>query len=69
MIDIAMIPDRLENSVGKSKHQHRLHNFFAEVMIDAINIFFFKDSAKRAIEARRTLFIVAKGLLNNDALP
>ena len=43
VIDVAAIPDRLENTVGETKHQDVLDGFFAEVMIDAVDLLFADD--------------------------
>ena len=43
VIDIFAVPDGLEDAVGKTKDQKVLHRLFAEVMIDAINLWLLKD--------------------------
>ena len=40
VVHIAPIPDRLENAVGEPEGQNILHRFFAEIMIDAVNLLF-----------------------------
>ena len=42
MIDVARIPERLENRVGEAQHQNVLRRFFSEEMIDPIGLFFAK---------------------------
>ena len=39
VIDVAAVPDRLENSVGKTKCQNVLDGFFSQVVINAVNLF------------------------------
>ena len=43
VIDIAAIPDRLENSVGEAERQNILNSFFAEIMVDPVDLFFVGD--------------------------
>ena len=40
MIDVARIPERLENRVRESQHQNVLRGLFAEEMVDAIGLTF-----------------------------
>src|SRR5438094_6292246 len=44
VIDIAAVPDRLKDSVIKAKDQDVLHGFFAQVMINAVDLVFRKHS-------------------------
>ena len=38
MINVAAIPDRLEDAVGKTKGHDVLHRLFAQVVIDAVDL-------------------------------
>ena len=40
MIDIAPVPDRFKDPVAETKHHDVLHGFFAQIMVDPINLFF-----------------------------
>jgi glucose-6-phosphate 1-dehydrogenase len=40
VINKVSIPERLKDRVGKAGHQNVLNGFFAEIMIDAIDLFF-----------------------------
>ena len=40
VIDVAAVPDRLENSVGEAQSQNVLNGFFAQVVIDAVDLLF-----------------------------
>src|SRR5436309_7625122 len=37
VIDVAMVPDRLEQRVGEAEHEQVLHRLFAKVVVDAID--------------------------------
>ena len=55
MVDVSAIPDRLEHAVGEAEHQNVLHRFLAEIMIDAINLMFF-----RRLQQLRIQFVAPK---------
>ena len=38
VIDVAAVPDRLEDAVGEAEHQDVLHRLLAQVVIDAIDL-------------------------------
>ena len=40
VIDVAAVPDRLENAVGEAENQNVLDGLFAEVMVDAVDLAF-----------------------------
>ncbi len=40
VIDVAPVPDRLEDSVCEPECQNILYGFFSEVMIDPVNLAF-----------------------------
>ncbi len=45
MIDVAAIPDGLEDSIRETEHQNVLDGFLAQVMIDAVDLFFAENGA------------------------
>ena len=45
MIDVAAVPDRLEDSVGEAERQDVLHRFFAQIVVDAVDLLFVGDLA------------------------
>src|SRR5579863_1883467 len=53
MVNVAAVPDRLENSFAKAEGQDILHGLFAEVMINAINLIFFENVLDFAVERAR----------------
>ena len=38
VVDVAAVPDGLEDAVGKAEHQNVLHRFLAQVMVDAVDL-------------------------------
>ena len=69
MIDVATIPNRLENPVAKTKNQNVLHRLFAEIMVDAINLAFTEDNANLLIEFFCRFQIAPKRFFDNHATP
>ena len=69
MIDVAAIPDGLENAVGETKDQDVLNGFLAEIVIDAKVWFFLEHLADFAVQRLRRFEIAAERLLDDDAPP
>ncbi len=40
VIDVAAVPDGLEDSVGKAERHDVLHGLFAQIVVNTINLFF-----------------------------
>ncbi len=40
VIDVTAVPDGLEDAVAEAEDHDVLHGLFAEVMVDAVNLFF-----------------------------
>jgi hypothetical protein len=51
VIDIAPVPDRLENAVGEAEHQNVLDRLLAQVMVDAIDLLLVQDLANFFVQA------------------
>ena len=69
VVDKFAIQQRLENGVGEPKRHHVQHGFFAEVMIDPINLIFLQEAMNIGIERAGTGQIVAKRFFDDDAIP
>ena len=50
MIDVAPIPDRLEHGIGEAEYHDVLHGFFAEIVIDPIDLFFIQRLMHAPVE-------------------
>ena len=50
MVDVFMIPDRLEDAVGKTYDHKILNRLFAKIMIDSENLRFVEDSARHFVD-------------------
>ena len=69
VIDVAPVPDRLEDRVGETENHDVLHGFFAEVVIDAVDLIFVEDFMHAPIELARGLQIGAEGLFDDHPRP
>ena len=69
MVDVATVPDRLEDAVRESKHQNVLNRIFAEVMIDPIDLPLLDALEQLSVQRTRRRKILAEGLLDHDPAP
>src|SRR6266851_8151842 len=69
VIDIATVPDGLEDPIGKAKRHDVLNRFFAQIMIDAVNLFFVGDFEQLLIKDLGRLKVVTEGLFDDDPPP
>src|SRR5207244_413769 len=69
VINVAAVPDRLENSVGETKSQNILDGFFAQVVIDAVDLLLLHDLEQLLVQGLRRVQVATKGLLDNDPPP
>ena len=45
VIDVIAIPERLDDVVGKAEDHHVLHGLFAEIVVDAVDLFLVQASS------------------------
>ena len=69
MSNVAAIPDRLENGVGKAKHQDVLHRILSQIMIDPEDLVFFKALVKGFLQVHCSWQIPTEGFLHHDSRP
>ncbi len=69
VIDVAPIPDRLEDAVGEAKRENILHRFLAEIMVDAIDLLFIDNLADGVVQSDRRRQVVPKRLFDHHAPP
>ena len=67
VIDVITIPDRFEDAVGETKHQHILNRFFPQVMVDSVNLILGKHPMQLGIQLLGRFKVGAKGLLNHKS--
>ena len=69
MVNIAAVPNRLKDAVGKAEHHDVLHSFLAEVMVNAVNLPFLQDFPYFHIQCTGRFQVMAKGLFDDDPPP
>ena len=69
VIDVAAIPHRLEHAVAEPEHQHVLHCFLAEVVIDAIHLLLVEVLVREPVQRARAVEVDAEWLLDDDPAP
>ena len=69
IINVATIPDRLEERIGKTKGQNVLHRFLAEIVINPKDLRFVEAGGEDGIQGARGFQVVADRLLDHDPRP
>ena len=61
VIDVFVVPQRFEQGVGKAQDHKVLNHFFAQVMVDAVNLFFREGAAMTEFSSSADLRSCPKG--------
>ena len=70
VVDVAPVPQRLEDAVAEAEGQDVLHRLLAQVVIDAVDLALGKDlPADARFSSLRARQVVAERLLDDDAPP
>ena len=69
MIDVAPVPERLEDAVSPAKGQDVLHRLLAEIVVDAVDLGFGKDFLQFVAEGAGAVQIVSEWFFDNQAPP
>ena len=67
VVDVAAVPDRFEDRVGKSQCQNVLHRLLAEVVVDAEHLAFVEHAVQMLVEGPGGGEVGAERLLHDDA--
>ena len=68
LLDVAAIPNRLEEAVGEAKGQDVLHRLLAQVMIDPIDLRLGQQAGQPPVQFPGALQIVAERLFNDQSI-
>src|SRR5207253_11498920 len=68
-VDVAAIPNRLEDAVAEPENQNVLDSLFAEIVIDPVNLVFLENLLNLSIEFAGRFKIATERLLDHDASP
>src|SRR5439155_27273659 len=69
LLDVAVVPERLEDSVPEAEDQDVLDGLLAEVMVDAVDLAFVKYRVDERVQLARGSQIAPEGLLDDHARP
>ena len=69
VVDVAPVPERLEDAVAEPEDQQVADGLLAQVVVDAIDLRLAEDLADLAVEPLRGLEVVAERLLDDDPPP
>ena len=67
VVDVAAVPDRLEDGVGEAQGEDVLDRLLPEVVVDAVHLLLGEAGVHHGVELARALLVVAEGLLDDDA--
>src|SRR5437763_16583121 len=65
--DVAAVPDRLQEGVGKAEEEQVLHRLLPQVTIDTEKARIWTDNVQRAVKHMQRSQVVTKCLLDNHA--
>ncbi|MNO93601.1 hypothetical protein D3C76_852040 [compost metagenome] len=67
VVDVVVVPERLEQAVGEAADQNVLHRLFAQVMVDAVDLPLAHHLQQTGVECLGAGKVSAKGFLHHDA--
>ena len=69
VIDVLLVPDRLEDAVGEPQHEQVLHRLLAEVVVDAEDLVLGEATGEFRVERLCGFEVCAERLLDDDPRP
>ena len=69
VVDVAVVPDRLEDGIGEAQDHDVLRGFLAQEMVDAEGCRFVEGRADDLVELAGAGEVRAEGLFHDDARP
>ena len=69
VVDVAAVPVRFKDGIGKAQHHDVLRGFFAQVMVDSIGVLLFEGGIHHFIEAPGRGQVLAEGLFTDHSRP
>ena len=69
VIDVLPVPDRLEDSVCKTKDDQILDSFFSQIVVDSVNLVFIKHGSDFSVKLSSGIEVCTEGLLDDDPCP
>src|SRR5258705_13833967 len=69
VVDVAAIPERLEDAVAEPEGQNVLDGLFAQIVVDPVDLAFVEHAQYLAVERLSACQVAPKWLLDNNARP
>ena len=69
IVNVAAVPERLEQRIGKTKGQNVLHRFLAEIVIDPEDLRLVTAGGENGVQGPRRFQVIADRLLDHDPRP
>ena len=66
VIDMARVPQRLEQYIGEAHRHQVLNRLFPEVVVDAVDLAFREMLGQRRVQRHRAFKVTAKGFFDHD---
>ncbi len=68
VVDVTAVPDRLEQGIGETKGEDVLYGFFAQVVVDAVDLRFAKHPGQGADQASGRGQIMTEGFFHHESV-
>ena len=69
IIDVAAVPNGLKDAIAETEDQDVLNGFFAQIVIDAVDLLFAEDPQQGAVERFGALQVIPKWFFDHNARP
>ena len=69
VVDVAAVPDGLEDAVREPQHEKILDGFPSQIVVDAVDFLLLESAFDHLVELARALAIAPEGLFDDDARP
>ena len=69
VVDVAPVPDRLEDAIGEAEDQDVLDRLLAQVVVDAVDLALVQHGAQLTIQLAGRIQVAAEGLLDDHPAP
>ena len=67
VVDVAPVPDRLEEGIGKAERQDVLHRLLAEVVVDPVDLGLVEEGGENLVQGPGGFQVPPEGLFHHDA--
>src|SRR5437764_4308649 len=69
MIDVASVPDGLEDAICQAEDEDVLYRLFPEIVIDTVDLFLSEDLSNLTVQFASGGEVMPKGFLDDDTRP